>query len=78
MKCYVDGDTTSLNAAARALSKIQSLYGVIPNVRSKGAASRKVIQKLLHMRREDESSQSQLQPDRKPFATRREIDTLVV
>jgi hypothetical protein len=29
----VDQDTSPLNAAARALSKFQSLYGVVPNIK---------------------------------------------
>ena len=52
-QCYVDGDTSSLNVVARALNRLQHTFGVIPHVKSKGAASRKVLQKLLHLRREE-------------------------
>lgn len=48
-KCYVDGDTSSLSSAARAIAKVQHMFGcggIIPNIRSKGAASRKVLQKV--------------------------------
>ena len=57
-QCYVDGDTSLLHAAARALNKIQTLFGVIPNVKSKGTLSRKVIQKLLRLRREDDNNRT--------------------
>jgi hypothetical protein len=77
-QCYVDGDTSSLTAAARALLKIQSQFGIIPNVKSKGAAARKVIQKLLHMRREDETLDAQLIGEKQTYALRKQIDTLVV
>lgn len=48
-QCYVDGDLSSLDIVARSLHKLQSIYGVIPNIKSKGAASKKVLQKLLHL-----------------------------
>lgn len=51
----MDGDTSPLNAAARALLQVQHLYGVIPSIKSKGAAARKVLQKLFHLRRESEA-----------------------
>jgi len=73
--CYVDGDTSSLNIVARALHKLQNTLGVIPNVKSKGAASRKVLQKLLHLRRE-EASQAQF--SNPAVNMRPEIHTLVV
>ncbi|CAE7635683.1 VPS33, partial [Symbiodinium microadriaticum] len=57
-QCYVDGDSSPLCSVARALDKVQALYGVIPNIKSKGAASRKVLQKLLHLRREREGVDS--------------------
>ena len=75
-QCYVDGDTSSLNIVARALHRLQSTLGVIPNVKSKGAASRKVLQKLLHLRREDAAQVQNLSsaiPGIRP-----EIHTLVV
>lgn len=75
-QCYVDGDTSSLNIVARALHRLQSTLGVIPNVKSKGAASRKVLQKLLHLRRE-EAAQVQNLSSAIP-GIRPEIHTLVV
>ena len=49
-ECYVDGDTSTLGVVAAALHGLQQLYGTIPHVKSKGAASKKVLQSLLHMR----------------------------
>lgn len=54
--CYVDGDTSSLNLIAQSLHKLQSLYGVIPNVKSKGSASKKILQKLLQLRKQQHDS----------------------
>lgn len=51
-QCYVDGDTSALNAVAQSLHKLQTTFGLINNIKAKGAASKKVIQKLLHLRRE--------------------------
>lgn len=53
-QCYLDGDTSSLGSVARALMKLQKSFGLIPKVTSKGAASKKVLQLLLHYRREEE------------------------
>jgi hypothetical protein len=74
-QCYVDGDTSPLNAAARSLLQLQNLYGLIPQVRSKGAAARKVLQKLLHLRREEESLKQDKQIS---YNSMKLIDTLVV
>jgi hypothetical protein len=64
-QCGVDGDTTSLTVIAQALLKIQVLFGIIPTVRSKGHASRAVLQKLLRLRvaemEQDQLLQQQLQ-----------------
>lgn len=38
--CYIDEDPTPLHDVARAIFKLQRLYGVIPNVRSKGPLSK--------------------------------------
>lgn len=54
-QCYLDGDTSSLGSVARALLKLQRSFGVFPRVSSKGAAAKKVLQLLLHYRREEET-----------------------
>lgn len=75
-QCYVDGDTSPLNIVARALNRLQNTFGVIQNVKSKGAASRKVLQKLLHLRREEAvNMQGSAFPGN---SLRSEIHTLVV
>lgn len=53
---------------------------MIPHVKSKGAASRKVVQKMFHMRREEEISNNQHSHDKsQPFdALNSEIDTVVM
>lgn len=48
----VDGDTSSLWYIARAIYKLQELYGVIPNVKGKGKAASQVSDILLRMQRE--------------------------
>jgi hypothetical protein len=55
----VDGDLSSLNVIAMALLKLQTIYGVIPNIKSKGLGAKKVLQKLLRMRVEEEDSEQQ-------------------
>jgi hypothetical protein len=49
----VDGDFSSLNIVAEALLKVQMQFGIIPNIRSKGHAARKVLQKMMSMRVEE-------------------------
>lgn len=61
LQCNVDGDFSSLNIIAEALLKVQMQFGIIPNVRSKGHASKKVLQKMMAMRVEElEYEQAQL------------------
>ena len=60
LQCYVDGDLSSLNVIALALLKMQTIYGVIPNIKSKGVTAKKVLQKLLRMRVQEEDATSQL------------------
>ncbi len=86
-ECYVDGDASSLNVVASALHKLQLQFGTIPQVKSKGAASRKVLQKMLHLRRKETLLESH-ENGHKPYSAyasnvmggsgRPEIDTLVV
>eukprot|EP01038_Epipyxis_sp_PR26KG_P009327 gene9327-12565_t len=60
-QCYVDGDLSSLNIIALSLHKMQSLYGIIPNIKCKGLGAKKVLQKLFRIRIEEEDSENQLQ-----------------
>lgn len=49
----MDGDLSSLTVVAQALLKVQVLFGVIPNVRSKGHCAKKVLQKMMSLRVEE-------------------------
>ena len=53
-QCFLDGDISSLGSVAKTLMKLQKTFGIIPHVKSKGAVSKKVLQLLLHFRREEE------------------------
>lgn len=59
-QCSVDGDLSSLTVVAQALLKIQMLFGVIPNIRSKGHCAKKVLQKLMSLRVEEVEQEQKL------------------
>lgn len=48
----IDGDRTSLFYVAKALIKLQFLFGIIPNIQGKGDQSQFVAELLFRMRRE--------------------------
>lgn len=50
VQCYVDGDTSALHTIAHSLHQIQTLFGLFQNVKCKGAASKKVLQKMIQLR----------------------------
>jgi len=56
----VDGDLSSLTVVAQALLKVQMLFGVIPNVRSKGHCAKKVLQKMMSLRVEEVEQEQKL------------------
>ena len=72
--CFVeyklDGDATLLHSVAQSLLKVQSFYGLIPNIKSIGPAARTVCSKMLRMRME--------QFDAEDASAESEIDTLVL
>jgi hypothetical protein len=39
-----------------ALQKMQGMYGIIPNIKSKGLGAKKVLQKLFHLRVEEDGA----------------------
>lgn len=47
---HVDSDHSSLGVVARALLHLQSIYGVIPNIKAVGGSARDVVQRMMHMR----------------------------
>lgn len=66
----VDGDLSSLNIIAQSLLKLQMLFGIIPNIRSKGHSSKRVLQKLLSLRVEElEHEQQMLQQQQSALST---------
>nr|ATG70713.1 ATVPS33 vacuolar protein sorting 33 [Juniperus flaccida] len=69
-ECQVDGDTSSLWHVAKAIHKLQSAFGVIPNVRVKGKAATTVADILSRMQLE--------QPVVSSNAGIPEIDTLIL
>ncbi|KAM7532363.1 hypothetical protein LguiB_035773 [Lonicera macranthoides] len=69
-ECLVDGDTTSIWHIAKALHKLESSFGVIPNVRAKGKASVRVADILNRMQAEEPVNSSDMGMP--------EIDTLIL
>lgn len=59
---------------AVSLKKLQTRFGLIPNLKSKGVASKKILQKLQRMRTEEESAESSTSS----LPARSEIDTIVM
>lgn len=78
-QCIVDGDNTPIETVAKAIHKLQSMFGVIPNVRSKGTSSKKIIQKLLQLR-QAEAAENYDHPasSLNPLRIRGDIHTLVL
>ncbi|KAK9672776.1 hypothetical protein RND81_12G124100 [Saponaria officinalis] len=62
-ECLVDADTTSLWHIAKAIHKLESSFGVIPNVRAKGKASICVSELLDKMQLEDPINSSDVVPE---------------
>lgn len=51
-ECNLDGDPTSLFYVARSIMKLQTVYGIIPQIVGKGAQAKNVADMILRMRRE--------------------------
>ncbi|XVE68818.1 hypothetical protein DITRI_Ditri09bG0100400 [Diplodiscus trichospermus] len=68
-ECQVDGDTGSLWHIAKAIHKLESSFGVIPNVRAKGKSSVLVADILNRMQTEEPVSSDMAVP---------EINTLIL
>ncbi len=69
---FVNGDPSSLYYVAKALMKMQLLYGLIPNIKGKGDAAHQVVRLLMRMRREAGEEVFA------PVGVLPEIDTLVL
>ncbi|KAJ6901816.1 hypothetical protein NC651_019556 [Populus alba x Populus x berolinensis] len=59
-ECLVDGNTSSLWHIAKAIHKLESSFGVIPNVRAKGKASVRIADILNHMQAEEPVNSSDM------------------
>eukprot|EP00897_Mesotaenium_endlicherianum_P000068 jgi/Mesen1/10061/ME000730S09342 len=64
-ECHVDGDRTSLYDVARALTKLQAVFGVIPNIKGKGRSAAQVADILYRLRRE-QAAETPLLADTQP------------
>ncbi|XP_030489286.1 vacuolar protein-sorting-associated protein 33 homolog isoform X1 [Cannabis sativa] len=69
-ECHVDGDTSSLWHIAKGIHKLESSFGVIPNVRAKGKSSVRVSEILQRMQEEE--------PVSSPDMAVPEINTLIL
>ncbi|XP_038056680.1 vacuolar protein sorting-associated protein 33A-like [Patiria miniata] len=68
-ECYLQNDLTTMFYVAKALMKIQALYGIIPKIYGKGTLSKHVADTILRLRREMAGNERQVQP---------QIDTLLL
>nr|XP_034919197.1 vacuolar protein-sorting-associated protein 33 homolog isoform X2 [Populus alba] len=59
-ECLVDGNTSSLWHIAKAIHKLESSFGVIPNVRAKGKASVRIADILNRMQAEEPVNSSDM------------------
>lgn len=51
---YVDTDKTHLHTIAASIVKLQTLFGMIPNVKYKGTMAKTIYQMMMHFKREQE------------------------
>ena len=65
----MDQDPTCLHGIARAMTGLQAVYGVIPNVYGKGKAAKQLYDIMARMRREHVAEEPAVAP---------QIDTLIV
>jgi hypothetical protein len=63
---------------AQAIARLQNIYGVIPNVKSKGVGARKVLQRMMHRRVDEESLVDKDGYHGLNGNQRNEIDTLIM
>lgn len=82
---HVDADHSSLGVVARALLHLQSIYGVIPNIKAVGNGARNVVQRMMHMRVEADAVAGASAPgsgartdDAEAPTGKESIDTLVM
>jgi hypothetical protein len=66
---YLEQDTTSLYYVAKSLMQMQSIFGLIPTIKTKGSCSKMVLNMMLRMRREQGLGKSRPPAD---------IDSLII
>lgn len=59
--CFIEGDRTSLFYVAKALMRLQTMFGIIPQIKGKGYASQNVASMMLRMRLEMRASDIQVE-----------------
>ncbi|XP_078360973.1 vacuolar protein sorting-associated protein 33A-like isoform X2 [Oculina patagonica] len=68
-ECYLENDYTSLFYVANSLMTLQTLYGTIPKIYTKGTMSKRVLDMMMRKKREAADSENQVSP---------QIDTLLL
>jgi hypothetical protein len=61
--CFRDGDVSSLSCVASSIMKLQTLFGVIPNVKVVGRMSEQVSNMIQRMRKEDSGIDDTIIPE---------------
>lgn len=59
-ECFLEGDLSSLHRVAKAIMKIQTIYGIIPQIKGKGTTSKQIANMILRMRKEKEIVQKEV------------------
>ncbi|KNC96078.1 hypothetical protein, variant [Spizellomyces punctatus DAOM BR117] len=75
---YLEGDTTAIFCMAKALMKLQTMFGLIPRIVGKGQYARSLADLLLRMRHEVLASAEDEEASAKIFPGFSEIDAMVV
>ncbi|KAJ3158524.1 hypothetical protein HDU86_002749 [Geranomyces michiganensis] len=75
---YLDGDTTSIFSLAKAIMKLQTMFGIVPRIVGKGRHSRTFADLLLRMRRELVANAEDDAITDSIFPAQSELDSMVV
>jgi len=62
-ECFLEGDRTALFYLARSLIKLQSMFGIFPEIKGKGSAAKLVCDMLVRMRKETAADEAALTPE---------------
>ncbi|KAJ3295464.1 hypothetical protein HK104_002652 [Borealophlyctis nickersoniae] len=75
---FLDGDTTSVYSVAKAIMKLQTVFGIIPRILGKGNYARLLADLLLRMRRELEANAEDQAASSRIFPVGSEIDSMII